>query len=361
MTNVVAGISDSLFEACGDTPGLVCEWVFNLFDSARAARLADWFVAKPLKILLIFAIAWVVTRLLRRGITRMIERFIAEREAEDESDLEGESAESHRPGRLAGLRARAADTAQRLSEQRERRRQRAQALGMVLKSITALTVYGLAVVIAVSEFGISVGPLIAGAGIVGVAIGFGAQSLVRDFLTGIFMLVEDQYGVGDVIDVGEAVGLVEEVTLRTTRLRDLEGRVWYIPNGEIRRVGNLSQKWGRAVLDVGVSYDTDLDQAMAVMKRVADELWHEDLDGAHIIEEPEVIGVNAFGDSEITLRVMMKTEPIHQFKVGRELRKRVKEAFDREGIEIPFPQRTVWMRAEQAAGGGQHADPGADD
>jgi moderate conductance mechanosensitive channel len=360
MTRILTGLTDPLFEACGETPGLVCEWVLNLSNSGPAARFADWFVAKPLKILLILAIAWILTRLLRRGISRMIDSFIAEKETGELDDLVEVPA---RPGRLGALRARTLETAQQLAEQRERRRQRAQALGTVLNSIAALTVYGLAAVIAMAEFGISVGPLVAGAGIVGIALGFGAQTLVRDFLHGIFMLVEDQYGVGDVIDAGEAVGLVEEVTLRTTRLRDIQGRVWYIPNGEIRRVGNLSQKWGRAVLDLGVSYDTDLDHAMEVMKRVADELWHAELEGMTIIEEPEIIGVEAFGDSEITLRVMMKTAPIHQFKTMRELRKRMKEAFDREGIEIPFPQRTVWMHhetphgSEQAAGG---ASPIAD-
>lgn len=356
-TRMILGLTDPLFETCGDPPGLVCEWVLNLSDSARAARFADWFVAKPMKIVLILAIAWIVTRLLRRAITRMIDSFITEKETDESDDL---GVGPHRPSRLGALRARTLETAQELAEQRERRRQRAQALGMVLNSITVLTVYGLAAVIAMAEFGISVGPLVAGAGIVGIALGFGAQTLVRDFLTGIFMLVEDQYGVGDVIDAGEAVGLVEEVTLRTTRLRDVQGRVWYIPNGEIRRVGNLSQKWGRAVLDVGVSYDTDLDHAMEVMKRVADELWHAELEGVTIIEEPEIIGVEAFGDSEITLRVMMKTAPVHQFKTMRELRKRIKEAFDREGIEIPFPQRTVWMHDETAGGIQEAADKAPD-
>jgi moderate conductance mechanosensitive channel len=364
VTGMIAGTTDRLFEACGDTPGLICEWVFSLTSNQSTARFADWFFAKPLKILLIFALAWVVARVLRRVISRMIDGFIAEREEVDDARLDDAG-----PTRLGAFRLKATETAQRISEQRQRRRQRAQALGMVLNSVASLTVYGFAVVIAIAEFGISVGPLVAGVGIVGVAVGFGAQTLVRDFLSGIFMLIEDQYGVGDVIDVGEAVGLVEEVSLRTTRLRDIEGRVWYIPNGEIRRVGNLSQKWGRAVLDVGVSYDTNLDHAFGVLKRVADELWQADLEGATIIEEPEVVGIDAFGDSEMTLRVMMKTEPIHQFKTKRELRKRVKEAFDREGIEIPFPQRTVWMRHESseteppgdetrpangAAGGGEH-------
>jgi moderate conductance mechanosensitive channel len=332
-------MSDRLTETCGEPPGLVCEWMLQLSSNASAARFADWFVAKPLKILLIFLIALVVNRLLRRAIRRLVDRLISERG--EEAEVLAEEVER---GRLSGWRAFAVEKAQALAARRERRRQRAQALGMVLTSVAAIAVYALALIIAIAEFGVSLGPLVAGAGIVGIALGFGAQSLVRDFLSGIFMLVEDQYGVGDVIDVGDAAGLVEEVTLRTTRLRDVEGTVWYIPNGQIRRVANKSQQWGRAVLDVGVSYDTDLDHAMAVMKHVADDLWQEGVEGAIIIEEPEVVGVIEFGDSDVVVRVMMKTEPTHQFKATRELRKRMKEAFDREGIEIPFPQRTVWMR-----------------
>jgi moderate conductance mechanosensitive channel len=335
---LLAGTTDRLTEACGEPPGLVCEWMFELTGDASAGRFADWFVAKPMKIVLILLVALILNRLVRRAIRRMVDRLIAER------DAGGEALEQEEQGRLAGWRAFAVEKAQALAAQRERRRQRAQALGMVLTSVATVAVYALALIIVVAEFGVSLGPLVAGAGIVGVALGFGAQSLVRDFLSGIFMLVEDQYGVGDVIDVGDAAGLVEEVTLRTTRLRDVEGTVWYIPNGEIRRVANKSQQWGRAVLDVGVSYDADLDHAMGVMKQVADGLWHEGVEGAIIIEEPEVVGVIEFGDSDVVLRVMMKTEPTHQFKTTRELRKRMKEAFDREGIEIPFPQRTVWMR-----------------
>ena len=145
------------------------------------------------------------------------------------------------------------------------------------------------------EFDINLGPLIAGAGILGVAIGFGAQSLVRDLLSGIFMLIEDQYGVGDVIDAGDATGTVESVGLRTTRIRDVRGTLWHIPNGEIRRVGNMSQVWARSILDIDVAYDTDLDLAMETIKTVADGVWNEQLDAANIPEEPVISGVQNFG------------------------------------------------------------------
>ncbi len=218
-----------------------------------------------------------------------------------------------------------------------------QTLGAVLKSVATIVVYFVAVVMALGEFNINLGPLIAGAGIVGVALGFGAQSLVKDFLTGIFMLVEDQYGVGDVVDLGDAVGVVEAVNLRTTQIRDVNGTLWHVPNGEIRRVANKSQQWARAVLDIDVAYDTDINHAMNVIKRVADELWEEGLAHATVLEEPQIFGVQNFGPDAVTIRLGVKTEPAEQFATARELRARLKYAFDQEGIEIPFPQRTVWM------------------
>jgi small conductance mechanosensitive channel len=190
---------------------------------------------------------------------------------------------------------------------------------------------------------VSIGPLIAGAGIAGIAIGFGAQALVRDYLTGIFMLTEDQYGVGDVVDVGEASGVVERVTLRLTILRDLEGTVWYVPNGEIRRVGNKSYQWARALLDIGVAYDEDVTKASQVIKQVADDLWTERCPQTTIIEEPEVWGVEDLGADAVVIRLAVKTSPGQQWAVSRELRARIKHALDDAGIVIPFPQQTVWL------------------
>jgi small conductance mechanosensitive channel len=196
---------------------------------------------------------------------------------------------------------------------------------------------------ALSEFDVNLGPLVASAGIVGVAFGFGAQSLVKDFLSGVFMLVEDQFGVGDIIDAGPAAGVVEVVSLRTTQLRDVNGTLWHIPNGEIVRVANKSQQWARVVLDVEVAYDTSIKHAMTVIKAVADEVWREAIPNATILEEPEIWGVEGFGASAIAIRLAVKVEPGEQFATAREIRRRLKEAFDQEGIEIPFPQRTVWM------------------
>ena len=175
-----------------------------------------------------------------------------------------------------------------------------------------------------------------------VALGFGSQSLVKDFLSGVFILVEDQFGVGDIVDLdGQTSGVVDAVSLRTTRLRAVDGTLWHVPNGEIRRVGNKSQHWSRALIDIEVAYDTDLDHAEAVIAKVADEIATGDAD---VIEQPEVWGVEQLGANGIVIRLVVKTRPSEQFRVSRELRRRIKAAFDAEGIEIPFPQQTVWHR-----------------
>ena len=212
---------------------------------------------------------------------------------------------------------------------------------VVIAVITLLTV--------LSIIGIPMGPLLASAGVGGVALGFGAQSLVKDFLSGIFMIFEDQYGVGDVVDLGEANGTVEAVSLRVTRLRDVNGTVWYVPNGEIVRVGNMSQNWARTVLDVHVGYREDLARVRRVLQEVAHDLWNDEAYKALVIEEPEVWGVQELGIDGVTVRVTLKTAPLEQWAVAREMRERVKARFDDEGIEIPLPQRVVWHRESPTA------------
>lgn len=286
--------------------------------------------------------AFILDRLLRFAITRFVKRLIAGQEARDAA-LEQQEASLGPSGALqylSPLRLR------HRAERSERLKQRAGALGAALRSVTSIAIYTIALVMVLGEFDISLGPLLAGAGVVGVALGFGAQSLVRDFLSGIFILIEDQYGVGDIVDLGEATGTVEEVTLRVTRVRDVQGTLWHVPNGEIRRVGNQSQLWARVILDVEVAYDTDIAAATAVVKEVADGVWREGLEGAPVLEEPEIWGVERFGPDAVVLRLAAKTEPGSQWALARELRVRIKRAFDEHGIEIPFPQRTVWLRGE---------------
>lgn len=325
-----------LTSACGIEPSLTCDLVHGWTNNDVAAKLTEWLVEKPLAVLIIMGVAWIITRVSRRAIDRAITRLIESRNASDEDGIATKA--------LGFLPGRAAARLDDLKVANERSDQRATTLGAVLKSVTGGVIWVMAALIALGEVGVSLGPLIAGAGIAAFAVGFGAQTLVRDFLAGIFIVIEDQYGVGDIVDVGEAAGTIEQVTLRTTRLRDVEGALWVVPNGEIRRVGNKSQIWSRAILDIGVAYDTDLDQAADIMKAVADELWHEQREGETVLEEPAVWGVQELGDSAIVLRLAVKTDPAEQWATGRLLRLRIKKAFDAAGIEIPFPQQTIWLK-----------------
>jgi small conductance mechanosensitive channel len=159
------------------------------------------------------------------------------------------------------------------------------------------------------------------------------------------MLLEDQYGVGDVVDTGEATGTVEGVTLRTTRIRSVDGTLWWVPNGEVRRLGNMSQDWARALLDIGVAYDTDTDHATEVIAGVARGMAEEPEYAEIFLDEPSVWGVENLGVDSIDIRLVIKTTPGDQWKIAREIRRRLKQAFDEEGIEIPFPQRTMWLRS----------------
>jgi small conductance mechanosensitive channel len=264
----------------------------------------------------------VANRLVRRAIRRLVGSMGEERG-------------------IASLRApRALARTQELPSLR--RLQRAETIGALLASIASLTIWSLAGLSALGTLGLDLAPLIAGAGIVGVALGFGSQNLVSDFISGIFMLLEDQYGVGDVIDAaaptGMVTGTVEGVGLRTTRLRDVNGTLWHLPNGEIRRIGNSSQGWARALVDVEVAYSADLQDATRVIERVADDLWHDGHWAARMLEEPELWGVEELGPAGVRVRLVVKTRPLEQWSVARELRARIKAAFDRAGIEVPGQQ-----------------------
>ncbi|HEY7260919.1 MAG TPA: mechanosensitive ion channel family protein [Trebonia sp.] len=210
----------------------------------------------------------------------------------------------------------------------ERRKQRVRALGSVLRSAASVTIFTIAAVIVLGDLGINLAPLLAGAGVVGVAIGFGAQNLVRDYLSGVFMLLEDQYGVGDVITVGDATGTVETVTLRVTRMRDVNGIVWHVRNGAIEQVGNESQGWARAVIDFPVPYRADLATIRDLLARTAETMWNEPVWRTVMIEKPEVWGAQEVTTTIVTMRTVVKTAPLRQWEVEREMRARVKAALD---------------------------------
>ena len=341
VINTYSPIAATVNEACGTDPAWLCRKVFEWTDNSDVAGIATWLVDRPVKVVVIILLALLVRRLVHRAIDGLIDRLMSERSTEESDAVAAAEAAT---GTLR--REVLAEKLASLRERTERARQRAKTLGVLFKSIASAVIGVVTFMMLLGEFDINLGPLIAGAGIVGVAIGFGAQSLVRDLLSGIFMLIEDQYGVGDVIDAGDAIGTVESVGLRTTRIRDVRGTLWHVPNGEIRRVGNMSQVWARAILDIDVAYDTDLDLAMETIKTVADALWDEQLEEATIVEEPVISGVQNFGADAVTIRLAVRAEPSEQWSTGRVLRKRIKEAFDDAGIEIPFPQRTVWLRSE---------------
>ena len=317
--------------ACGQDPGLVCRTVLDWTGNRTLAELADFSIGKPLTIIAILVAAWVVNRLARRGM-RGVLRTLRSGAVQE---------------RVGSLRAATPGALLQTAEHSIRAEQRIDALTSVLRSLVTVVIYTVAAFMVLGEVGINLGPLLAGAGILGVALGFGSQSLVKDFLSGVFILVEDQFGVGDIVELdGQTAGVVDAVSLRTTRLRAVDGTLWHVPNGEIRRVGNKSQHWSRALIDVEVAYDTDIDHAESVIGSLAGELAAGDPD---VIEEPEVLGVERLGAHGISIRLVVKTRPSEQFRVSRELRRRIKAAFDREGIEIPFPQQTVWHRGPELA------------
>jgi small conductance mechanosensitive channel len=219
----------------------------------------------------------------------------------------------------------------------ERRRQRAETMGSVLRSIASILILGTALVSMLGTLGLDLTPILASASVIGVAVGFGAQNIVKDFLAGIFMLLEDQYGVGDVIDVGPAKGTVEAVSLRVTRLRDVNGVVWYMRNGEIQRIGNESQNWARTVLDVPVSPNEDIDKVRTLLRDTADVLAADPPWDEIILDEPSVWGVQALTGDAMIVRVVLKTAPGKQAEVARQLRERVKKTFDEAGVTVATP------------------------
>jgi small conductance mechanosensitive channel len=219
---------------------------------------------------------------------------------------------------------------------------RARALLGLVRSMGLVVIVILVTFMVLGAIGVDVGPLLAGAGVVGLAISFGAQSLVKDIISGLFILFENQFGVGDVIRLDANVsGAVERMTLRVVVLRDTHGVVHVVPNGEIKRVSNLTRTWSRAVIDLGVGYGEDVDRVTAVLLEIGRELAEDGDWGPLLLEPITVPGVEAFADSAVVIRILAKTLPLKQWDVARELRRRIKRRFDAEGIELPFPQRTV--------------------
>lgn len=291
------------------------EWWRNI-----AAQVATWSMKVGWRIALIVILFYIAQRFGRRLIARIM--------------------------RIA-LRADRVDTLRDMGITKRRN-----TLTELFNAVVTTVIIVTALLMIFTQLGLEIAPLLASAGVVGVAVGFGAQSLVKDLLTGVFIILENQFAIGDIVRVGDTSGLVEQINLRTTILRGLDGTVSIIPNGEINRVHVLTKGWSRLVLDVGVAYDSDLDHVYDVLTKTLNRYAEEN--PTIVIEKPELLGVENLADSSIVVRALVKTVPSKQWECGRAVRKKVKEAFDAAGIVIPFPQRTLWVQqtpgAEAAAG-----------
>ena len=220
---------------------------------------------------------------------------------------------------------------------------RTRTLGKIINSAGFVLIIGVSLMMVLSEFNMNIMPIITGAGVAGLAIGFGAQNLVRDVISGFFLILEDQIRVGDVAQINGTGGVVEAIKLRTTVLRDLQGTVHIFPNGAITQVSNMTKEFSYAVIDVGVAYKENVDNVMGLLKGVGEEL-QEDPAFSNLLMEPlEILGVDDFADSQVTIKIRIKTLPLKQWAVGRELRRRIKNTFDASGIEIPFPHRSIYF------------------
>ncbi|GAB3060779.1 mechanosensitive ion channel family protein [Sediminivirga luteola] len=301
-------------------------------DTVETVAEADWafLLGTPLRIGIIILIALTLNLLVRVFVRRFTDHIISGGAAR-RSTVETRAKRTRL--RQATERIIEQDSPQAL----QRRKQRAQTVASLLRSLASIIITVITVLMVLSELDFNLGPILASAGIAGVAIGFGAQTLVKDYLAGLFMVVEDQYGIGDVIDVGEASGTVEEVGLRITKIRDVNGTLWYVRNGEILRVGNNSQGWARAVMDVRVPYDADVETVNELVRQVGAELRADPELGEKILEEPELWGVETLDGTGMTVRLVIKTVPLEQWAVARAFRVRLKDKLDEAGIKIPLP------------------------
>jgi small-conductance mechanosensitive channel len=283
----------------------------QLWLAMFTGKVLDWMVRTGLSLLVVLVVAFAATRLLKSAVRRLESLLVhrAEKKSSEESLEEIE--------------------------------QRIHTLSELLKNTAVTVIWVMALMIALKEVGIDIGPLLAGAGIVGLAVGFGAQNLVRDVVSGFFIILENQVGKGDVAVVNGTGGSVEAVNLRTIVLRDGTGTVHVFPNGTITTLSNMTKDWSAMIFDIGVAYKEDTDRVTEIMKEVAEGLQGDKEFGKKILEPMEIMGVDSFADSAVVIKARIKTKPIQQWSVGREYRRRLKKAFDEKGIEIPFPHRTI--------------------
>ena len=268
-------------------------------------------IFSTLRILLILVLAWIAIFAAKVGLQRLEQHLIAS--GRQQGDMAGEAAK------------------------------RAETLVRLLRQAIVIVIWVMALLIVLNELGVAVGPILASAGVVGLAVGFGAQNLVRDVISGFFMILENQVRIGDVAVVNGTGGLVEQINFRTLVLRDLSGIVHIFPNGSVTTLANLTKQWSAYVFDIGVAYKEDTDRVVQILKQVGAELRADEYFGPLMVDDVEVFGVDAFADSAVMIKGRLRTQPIKQWEVGRQFLRRVKQAFDREGVEIPFPHRSLYF------------------
>ena len=281
-----------------------------IFGQEYVNNLTSWLLTSGIRIIVIFIGVFVILKLVSILIGRL-EKLVLKEDGDFVSAIETEK--------------------------------RVKTIGNLLRTVASIAVLLIALMMILREVGMDIAPIIAGAGIVGLAIGFGAQNLVRDVIGGFFMIMENQIRVGDVGVINGTGGLVEKIGLRTIILRDLEGTVHVFPNGTINTLSNKSKSWSRYVIDVGVAYKENVDSVMQVLKEIGEELSKDQTFGPLILEPLQVLGVDNFGSSEVIIKCIIKTLPLKQWDVGRELRRRIKNTFDQKGIEIPFPHVSIYF------------------
>lgn len=283
----------------------------NAWTGETIAQLGTHF-ATPLRVALILSLAFLAQYLVKRFLPRFREALAAQQDSTE------------------GI-------------------QRVRTLSRVLRYVLTVIIAVVASMLVLGEFGVSVAPLLGAAGVAGLAIGFGAQSLVKDYFTGFFLLLENQIRIGDVIDAGGKSGLVEEITLRYLRLRDYSGNVHYVPNGQITVVTNMSVGYAYAVIDLGVAYGEDTDRVIEIMRKTGEDMRRDPEFASKILDDMEVAGVNQWADSSVVIRCRFRVPPLEQWGIRREYLRRAKQAFDREGIEIPFPHVKLVPSGPEAA------------
>lgn len=321
-------------------PDQICQWLYEQTNNRWLADGGYYLLLQPGRILVIVLLAVIVRWLINHAINKVVKR----------------TGEGKVPGFLRPLRDKIPGVTQASVQVPERRKQRAEAIGSVLRSFVTVIVFSVAGLMVLDLFGFNLAPVLTSLGIAGVALGFGAQTLVKDLIAGLFMLLEDQYGVGDVIDTGEAVGVVESVGLRTVTLRDARGVLWYVRNGEIIRVGNKSQGWATIMMDVPIGF-TSIDEATRVLRGAVESYSGDPEHADEFVEAPQLLGVEQITSEGAVIRITCKTHSDKQWEVQRELRRRIADALETSGITAQIQAARVMRPSTSPGSTGEPAGP----